>query len=475
MAATPNQDSELLKIVGVGGSIPSSTEGLYGLREKALVRETEAEKGLKEAQQKAALKEQAGKRELFAAEAEAKKPMEEKLMAMEKDRPYPPPTKDNFKEFSSMFSIISALTFAVGGKGRGSGMAALSALNGAIEGYNKGRKDLFDMNMKEFDKKLAEYKTSLESTREALKIISDRASLKSKEGIAALAEARLNDQGIAAAELEKGNIVRAIKHIDNLISKVNQREIQNNSFKHQEDMKNLALGYGRGASALVEQNLGTQLPTKEAETVALAAKAMGEAKQLSDEVAKDPSIVGRTGQVRQFFDRYVASWMNYEKNPTKENYKEFTDSAKELSNSDQKALIFAKRYSAFLVTYERGLAGGARGFTVFFQQRFNQLMSQDQFNAEGFRMLMDDMRRESATSAASITPAATFDKMQAMGDDIARRGSVSSPTAPTTLSGAPQKGVDINAERQRAQQAIQGGKDPEAVKRRFKERTGQDL
>ena len=236
---TSSKDSALLRAIGVDSPMPTTTEGLLGLRDVVSGREIEAEEGIRKAKERASLVEQAGKAKIYKEEAEAKKPLEEQLMAQGKERPYPAPNKENIKEFASMFSVLSALTFAVGGKGRGAGMAGLAALNGAMEGYNKGRKDLFDMNMKEFDKKLAEYKTSLEATRDALRIVSDRAGLRTKEGLAALADAKLNDQGIIAAELEKGKIGKVLKDIDKRLAIVNQQQMQSDRMKHQEEMARL--------------------------------------------------------------------------------------------------------------------------------------------------------------------------------------------------------------------------------------------
>ena len=77
------------------------------------------------------------------------------------------------------------------------------------------------------------------------------------------------------------------------------------------------------------------------------------------------------------------------------------------------------------------------------------------------------------------------DKMQrllqvppvARGYDVTVTGQVQPAAAPTTpaTTQAPTGQVDIAQERQRAQQAIANGKDEEQVRKRFKERTGQEL
>jgi hypothetical protein len=137
---------------------------------------------------------------------------------------------------------------------------------------------------------------------------------------------------------------------------------------------------------------------------------MGEAFSLADLASQSPKLVGRSGQMKSFVERYVDS---------------LTGAGKAIPDKDsglsQDALVFAKRYASYLVSYERSLAGGARGFTVSFQNRFNKLMEQNQFTPEGFVALMRDHARELATNATSTAPGITFDQLAQMGIDIQTR------------------------------------------------------
>lgn len=238
----PKDDSALLSAIGIQGSVPTDSESLRGLREQTLVKKGEAEAKTVEAKRQASMRREAGEAGLYQEERLATEPYRQKLIEKVEDRPYPPPNRDNFKDFATMFSVISALTFAVGGKGRGAGMSAMAALNGAVDGFNKGNRDAFDRGMKEFDKKLAEYKTSLEGTREILKSVIDKENLKTKEGIARLKQAELNDQGVAAALLSENRIKDAINHVDNLIRKADAVEKQNQALKDKVFMKTLVQG-----------------------------------------------------------------------------------------------------------------------------------------------------------------------------------------------------------------------------------------
>lgn len=244
--ATPRNDSALLSAIGITSPLPKTSEGLRDVRESVLVKKGEAEEETERARRAASERRIAGEGTLYERERLAREPYEQALLEKGKDRPYPPPTQDNFNTFAGMFSVISALTFAVGGKGRGAGMQALASLNGAIDGYNKGQKDVFDRSMKEFDKKLAEYKTSLESTRDALRIVSEREGLRTREGISKLKEAELNDAGVAAALIKQNRFKDAINHVDNLIRKVDSVERQNQSLKDKQTMLRLREGEDGG-------------------------------------------------------------------------------------------------------------------------------------------------------------------------------------------------------------------------------------
>ncbi|NDD54083.1 hypothetical protein EBZ39_09425 [bacterium] len=64
------------------------------------------------------------------------------------------PTQENAKDLAALYSLVTVAGFFAGGKGRASANAALGNMAAAMDGYRKGRKDLFDREMKEFEKNL---------------------------------------------------------------------------------------------------------------------------------------------------------------------------------------------------------------------------------------------------------------------------------------------------------------------------------
>ena len=68
------------------------------------------------------------------------------------------PTKDNAQDLATLFSLIGVVGFAIGSGGKMNAQAALSAMNGMAEGYQKGRQDLYAKELKEFDTRMKQLK-----------------------------------------------------------------------------------------------------------------------------------------------------------------------------------------------------------------------------------------------------------------------------------------------------------------------------
>ena len=71
------------------------------------------------------------------------------------------PTQENAKDMATLFSLMNVIGFAIGAGGKQHSQQAMSAMNGMLEGHQKGRDDLyrqerniFDINQKLLDKKI---------------------------------------------------------------------------------------------------------------------------------------------------------------------------------------------------------------------------------------------------------------------------------------------------------------------------------
>jgi len=125
------------------------------------------------------------------------------------------PSKDNAQDIAGLFSVISVVSMLVGGGGKMSGQLALGNMNGMMEGYRKGRKDLyekeriaFDKNFKAMMQKHAEFRQEME---DAVKL----ATTNKEEGfIAAQLAATKAGSDIVKAQLRKGDLLGAYKLVD---------------------------------------------------------------------------------------------------------------------------------------------------------------------------------------------------------------------------------------------------------------------
>lgn len=125
------------------------------------------------------------------------------------------PSKDTAQDIAGLFSVISVISMLVGGGGKMSGQLALGNMNGMMEGYRKGRKDLYEKERSEFDKnfkvmmqKHAEFRQEME---DAVKL----AVTNKEEGFRA-AELAATKAGsdIVKAQLRKGDLLGAYKLVD---------------------------------------------------------------------------------------------------------------------------------------------------------------------------------------------------------------------------------------------------------------------
>lgn len=97
------------------------------------------------------------------------------------------PTQDDVKDIAALYSLVNVVGMALGAGGKQNSMQAMHAMNGMLEGYQKGRQDLykkekdkFDVNMKNLksrydmlDKQLKDVMTLAQTDREAARQAAD--------------------------------------------------------------------------------------------------------------------------------------------------------------------------------------------------------------------------------------------------------------------------------------------------------------
>ena len=386
------------------------------------------------------------------------------------------PTKETATDLAGLFSLLTVATMGSGGAGRYKGMATLASLTGAMKGYNEGRKELFNKDIKNFEENLKSiqshndkinklYQDGMDSLSKNQELgeqkIKEAAALDNNGVIKKLADMHMYDKmGVA--------INTVIKALQQAQDKIDARKLEfekiSTQFANQkklrdEEAKNkppelytaadgktyvwdrakqqfapaenapagLAKAGTRSKTAAAADDVvsylsdkGIQIADKkDRAAVQSAVNAMANLQSLKNQISTDKDLVGRQGQIRQFTDRYIESFKNGGAEPTG-------------SEEDQAALRFAKKYASMLTRYEQALAGSSRsGSTVAFQKRYNDLLSQNQFNAAGMNALLDDMSVEVARGAREKSPKITIGLMEQMASDF-ESGMGDTPVTPTS-------------------------------------------
>jgi hypothetical protein len=78
------------------------------------------------------------------------------------------PTQESAKDLAALYGLIGVVGWAIGSGGKGNAMRAMSAQNGMLEGYQKGRADLYKKEKDLFE-------ASIKALREKSKIVADKA------------------------------------------------------------------------------------------------------------------------------------------------------------------------------------------------------------------------------------------------------------------------------------------------------------
>ena len=81
------------------------------------------------------------------------------------------PTQDNIQDIAGLFSAVGIIGAMIGGSGRNSAMNALSSMTGMLDGWKKGRGDLFRQEKIKFDSELNRIKLEKDTLIQKLNMI----------------------------------------------------------------------------------------------------------------------------------------------------------------------------------------------------------------------------------------------------------------------------------------------------------------
>jgi hypothetical protein len=158
------------------------------------------------------------------------------------------PTRDNAEDLAKLFSLIGVIGVAIGGRGRGAALQAMTSMNGMLEGYRRGRADLYKQQLGEFDRSLKTIQQQISTLEKQLTEAVKLKALDREAGELAIDAAIASaDSPLLKAIAAKQGPVAALAHVratgkdfNTLITLKNQQQDRAEQRKaRQEDQKAL--------------------------------------------------------------------------------------------------------------------------------------------------------------------------------------------------------------------------------------------
>jgi hypothetical protein len=365
------------------------------------------------------------------------------------------PTQDTAVDIASLYSLVNVIGMSIGAGGKQNAMQAMHAMNGMLEGYQKGRGDLYKKEKDIFDTSMKTLKTKTDILQRRLKEISELAS---KNAAAADQEADVlfAEQGADFLKKykEKFGLPATVKFWEDVVkAKGKATEL---TLKEEETAARDAAAERRHREAMAQRDRLARLQREAAALKATATK--GEKPPAKEIILRNElrnTLIPKLESAIPIIDR-----LNQENKWNKLTSLLAIDprAAEAQFKNDEEALSLI-RTLAYFRSKEFETAGKAL------------TRKEDQILAP---IVRSDLRVYEATRGALLDGLKTMQQeqigLEAMYPYI--------KTYNQTMRGEVEGGgaaLDIDAEREAAYEAIQAGADIKAVKARFKQKTGQGL
>jgi hypothetical protein len=383
------------------------------------------------------------------------------------------PTEDNAKDLGGLFSLVGVVGWAIGGSGKQDAIQAMSAMNGMLTGYQKGRADLYKREKDIFETKLKSLKTKADTLYIRLKQIAEIAAIDTK---AANEQAdnlfyqngadyflKYKDKfGLpATVELSK-NTVKAVDEA----FKIDLKEKENAARKKDElreykdvkgQMYGLMQNYGFNSDEV--QRLGG----KEISAVASTIESAKLTQELADDISKlNAKGAGVVSSFIQNIDKFLPQ--QYQNQDSQVGTSVLKSKADQIDvkglSQEEIAKVRSVAKKAVDVINARALAasGGSRVLVSELYLQKGVIGVENLSPVSAISVYNDIANRDINTLGKyGVTPEKqNFIKERL---NLVRK----------------EKPFDINTERQNALSAIKNGADQTKVRERFKQKTGQEL
>ena len=351
------------------------------------------------------------------------------------------PTQDNVQSIASLFSLIGVMGMVAG---KGDAMRAMHAMNGMLEGHQKGRADLykqekatFEKNFNAMVKKHEEFRKEME---DAVKTAATDRELGYQKARNAAVKAGSN---VVKAMIEKFGVAKAYESLiaDNKsVEKAYELYRQEKQAAAQREATLEAARIRAGGKGLSKENqkaVGSNLNLM---------SDLSDLSRMVDKVKDEAAVFGLAGYLPQFLTQRAQS-------------PEARQTLSLLQNITSKELKLRSGATVTVAEFarQRGFLPLETDSTEAIQDKITGLFDAIESETNGIAKRTNSSEIRSAVSEIPLPLSPSF-----------RKETGGEATAPTSKA-------NFEEERSRAKAAIAAGKDENAVRARFKERTGQEL
>jgi len=187
------------------------------------------------------------------------------------------PTKENAQDIATIFSLVGIVGMAIGGGAKDNAYAAMAGMNGMLEGYKRGRADVYKRERDMFDKNLKALQTKVQSLQQELTeaIQLKQQDFKAGETAIEIALAKSGSDLLDLKRKKNGDmaaletVVQTGKDVDSLVKMSNDqfKQAQDRQFKEkelqqQERLRLAQMAQTRALAELKGTTGGIKMPAK---------------------------------------------------------------------------------------------------------------------------------------------------------------------------------------------------------------------
>ena len=525
-----------------GANAPVTPKGYVGMRELAPIQEelaaaeSQAQKdvgmadiNIEKAKKEETTRDLESQAKFAKEEADKLRDLPERQAMKEKRKEFGDfkfvPTKENAQDLATLFSLVSVIGMAIGGGGKENSQAAMSAMNGMLEGHQKGRADLYKQQQVEFDKNFKAMQAAVQSaekeSEEAVKMhLVDK---EAGEMARKMALAKMHSPMLKAMEDRLGPlaVLNTLKELKTSVKNATELE---NKLQAQADKRQDAKDAKEAAERRHREDAAARLQQhkEDAAQRERLAKMRGSAKATAaDRYGFGDIVAGASNEAaaairnlmglpfestsgffggKQTNSLFTAPLDAFANTLTSESVQRYnTQSGKlgynlaqlmsggravRVSDVDQMNKILQIKEGDTLETAASRIAEARQ-----LAERTIEVRTKSPNTPEGLKEVfrenlqtiketvpftVDDINKFVANRDKSITFSQALTKRYPSLES-APSSTSAGPGGAGKRGGATGEAVSVDVERSRAKAAIAAGKDPDAVKARFKEKTGQEL